>query len=434
VPGSSSRFRPGGARLALLVRLGGRGVTFLVAIWLARILGSEGYGIYAFATAVVAVLFAISGLGFGGVLLRQTALYRTIGRPDLISELVRKARRTVLALAAASSSVAAVGALLFVDPVFVATLLVALPAVLVLGSNLIWQGVLQGLGQIEESFVATYVVYPLAMVVGIGLLLVVSGGVSPEQAASLYLASFSIGALVIWRVGRSRLEPVLRQEASTTPIEEWQTPVLGPFTALAFITSIEGSLGIVLLGLFGLPDAVADLQVSVKLIEPVTMVFMVLSLSLAPRLASRFAEGRISEIQPRVTRNVKFSLIAALPVGLLLILGRDSVLRLFGSGFEEASVPLVIMVSAALFNVFTGMSGAALTMSRYWTPAIAAKSLGLVLNLALSLTLIPQLGATGAAIGFATGIVVANSVMAWRAWTLLHLDTTALALVFRRAG
>jgi O-antigen/teichoic acid export membrane protein len=426
VPGSSSRFRPGGARLALLVRLGGRGVTFLVAIWLARILGSEGYGIYAFATAVVAVLFAISGLGFGGVLLRQTALYRTIGRPDLISELVRKARRTVLALAAASSSVAAVGALLFVDPVFVATLLLALPAVLVLGSNLIWQGVLQGLGQIEESFVATYVVYPLAMVVGIGLLLVVSGGVSPEQAASLYLASFSIGALVIWRVGRSRLEPVLRQEASTTPIEEWQTPVLGPFTALAFITSIEGSLGIVLLGLFGLPDAVADL--------PVTMVFMVLSLSLAPRLASRFAEGRISEIQPRVTRNVKFSLIAALPVGLLLILGRDSVLRLFGSGFEEASVPLVIMVSAALFNVFTGMSGAALTMSRYWTPAIAAKSLGLVLNLALSLTLIPQLGATGAAIGFATGIVVANSVMAWRAWTLLHLDTTALALVFRRAG
>ena len=51
-----------------------------MAIWLARILGSEGYGIYAFATAVVAVLFAISGLGFGGVLLRQTALYRTIGR------------------------------------------------------------------------------------------------------------------------------------------------------------------------------------------------------------------------------------------------------------------------------------------------------------------------------------------------------------------
>ena len=84
--------------------------------------------------------------------------------------------------------------------------------------------------------------------------------------------------------------------------------------------------------------------------------------------------------------------------------------------------------------IVTGMSGAALTMSRYWTPAIAAKSLGLVLNLALSLTLIPQLGATGAAIGFATGIVVANSVMAWRAWTLLHLDTTALALVFRRAG
>ena len=314
------------------------------------------------------------------------------------------------------------------------TLLLVLPAVSVLGSNLIWEGVLQGLGHIEESFIATYVVYPLGMVAGIGLLLVTSGGVTPEQAAIIYLASFSVGALVMWWVGRSRLRPVLRQEPSDQPVEDWQAPALLPFTALAFMASIEGSLGIVLLGLFGLPDSVADLQVAVKLIEPITMVFVVVNLSLAPRIAARFAEGRITEIQPGVTRNIGFSLAAALPIGIILILGREPLLGLFGTGFEGASTPLVIMVGAAVFNVLTGISGAALTMSRYWSPAIVAKGIGLLLNTVLCLILIPELGAPGAAIAFASGILVSNSITAWRAWSLLRLDTTALSLFVRRSG
>ncbi len=416
-----------GAPTAFVIRLGGRGVTFLVAIWLARLLGAEGYGVYAFATSVVAVLFAISSLGFGGVLLRQTALYKSIGRPDLIVELIARARRTVLALAVASSLVTALAALLFLDPIFVATVLLILPAVPVLGANLIWQGILQGLGFIEDSFLSTYVIYPIGMVLGIGLLLLATGGVDPEQAAVVYVISFSVGILALWAIARKRIAPALREERSAEHHPDIEAPVLAPFTAITFAGTIEGSLGLVLLGLFGLPDSVADLQVAVKLVEPIAMVALVVNLSLAPRMAVAFANERLSTMQPAITRNVIVSAAAALPIAILLILGKDFLLGLFGSEFDEAALPLTIMVAATLFNVATGISASALTMAREWSPALVAKGLGLGLNLALCLILIPILGATGAALAFAAGILTSNTVMAIRAWNLLGLDTTVLA-------
>lgn len=416
-----------GAPSAFLIRLGGRGLTFLVAIWLARLLGAEGYGIYAFATSVVAVLFAISGLGFGGVLLRQTALYRSLGRPDLIVQLARRARRIVLALAVSSAVLTALAALFFLEPIFLATLLLILPAVPVLGSNLIWQGILQGLGFIEESFLSTYVVYPIGMVIGVGALLLLTGGIVPEQAAVVYVVSFSIGILVLWRVAKSKVSPILLEEPTGQDHSEIDAPVLGPFTALAFAGSLEGSLGLVLLGLFGLPDSVADLQVAVKLVEPIAMVALVVNLSLAPRIAAAFANGRLLAMQPAITRNAVISAAAALPIAALLVFGRDLFLGLFGSEFEEAAMPLLIMVVATLFNVITGISASALMMARQWSPALSSKGLGLALNLVLCLVLIPVLGATGAAIAFGVGVIVANTVMAIRAWTLLGLDTTILA-------
>ena len=131
---------------------------------------------------------------------------------------------------------------------------------------------------------------------------------------------------------------------------------------------------------------------------------------------------------------MRVSFIAAILIGAAIILAREPLLGLFGSGFEAAATPLVILVGAALFGVMTGAASPSLMMSKHWTPALVATGAGLLLNLVLCALLIPPLGATGAAIGFAVSILVSNSVMSVMAWKLLGLNTTVIPIRSAVAG
>ncbi|MEX1218795.1 MAG: polysaccharide biosynthesis C-terminal domain-containing protein [Solirubrobacterales bacterium] len=423
-----------GAPLALFIRVSGRGLTFIMAIVLARELGVEEFGVYAYATTWVVVLLGLSGLGYGSVLLRSTAIFKSIDRPDLLAETVSRARNTVVVLALALSVLAAIAAAIFVDPVFLTTLLLVLPVVAVRASSLIWSGVLQGLGHIEESFLPAFVIYPVLMLAGVGLLVGFNGSITSEEAVLLYSASFLVGAIVVWRVARARLAPVLAKDSSRREPEAWYSSGLAPFTALTLLASVEGGAGILLLGFFGLPDAIGELQVAIKLIEPMMMIYVVVNLVLAPKVAARFAQGQLLELQPTISRNVRVSFIAAIPLGVAVILAREPLLGLFGSGFETAATPLVILVGAALFSVMTGASGSALVMSKHWNSALIASGVGLALNLVICLLLVPSLGASGAAIGLAASVVVTSSIMAVMAWRLLGLNTTAIPFGSAVAG
>lgn len=409
----------------------GRGLTFVMAVILARELGVEGFGVYSYATTWVAVLLGLSGLGYGSVLLRSTAIFKSIDRPDLLDRTVKRARNTVVSLALALSILAALIAAIFVDPVFLTTLLLVLPVVVVRASSLIWSGVLQGLGHIEESFIPAFVVYPVFMLVGVGVLVGVTGSITSVEAVLLYSASFTVGAIIVWRVARARLKPVLARVSSEREPESWYSSGLGPFTALTLLASVEGGAGILLLGLFGLPDAVGELQVAIKLIEPITMIYVVVNLALAPKVAALFAQGKLLDLQPTIGRNVRISFIAAIPLGAAVILAREPLLGLFGAGFETAATPLIILVGSALFSVMTGASGAALVMSRHWMPALIASGVGLSINLVICLLLVPSLGASGAAMGLAASVFVTSSIMAVMAWRILGLNTTAIP--FERA-
>jgi len=423
-----------GAPLALLIRVTGRGLTLVMAVILARELGVEEFGVYSYATTWVAVLLGISGLGYGSVLLRSTAIFRSIERPDLLAEIVARALKTVVTLALLLSVLAAIGAAVFVDPVFLATLLLVLPVVAVRAFSLIWSGVLQGLGHIEESFLPTFVVYPVLMLLGVGLLVGIKGSITSEEAVLLYGASFLVGTILVWRIARARLNPVLAQDPSGEEPDKWHASGLAPFTALTLLASIQGGVGILLLGVFGLPDAIGELQVAIKLIEPMVMIYVVVNLVLAPRIAARFAQGDLLELQPDITRNIRVSFIAAIPIGVVIVLAREPLLGLFGTGFEAATTPLVILVGAALFGVLTGAASPSLMMSKHWTPALIATGAGLLLNLVLCVLLIPPLGASGAAIGLAASMLVSNSAMVVMAWKLLGLNTTAIPIRSPFAG
>ena len=180
-----------------------------------------------------------------------------------------------------------------------------------------------------------------------------------------------------------------------------------------------------MLGLLDLPDAVGVLSVALKLVEPMVLIFGVVSITLSARIAGLNARGEVERVEGEIARKVRISLLWATPIGLVLILFPDLVLGLFGGGFEEARTALYILVPAFLFSILAGIGPAALMMANHQRETIIAKAIGLALNLGICLALIPAHGASAAALALAVDIVATNLVAVILAWRLMGLNTTA---------
>ena len=76
------------------------GLSFIIAVLLARSLGTTGYGAYTYALAWVSLLEVIAVFGQKTVLVRNVAAYRVQSSWGLMAGLVGWAHRTVLGLAA----------------------------------------------------------------------------------------------------------------------------------------------------------------------------------------------------------------------------------------------------------------------------------------------------------------------------------------------
>lgn len=422
----SARRHLTGLKLAVAIRIFGRVLVFLLALVLARELGVEGFGVYSFATTWVTVLLVIAGLGYGGLLIRQTAVFVERDEPELLLGLIQTARRTIIPLSLLLVVLAAIAAALFFDPIFLVPLLIALPSVVIRTSALVWEGVLRGLDRVDESFIPTYVVYPVFMLAGIVVVVLVVGDLTAEVALAIYLAAFALGTLVSWFLARRRLDPVLGGTTTVAHPEEGRFALLLPFTVVTMIGSLSSGLGMIMLGLLDLPDAVGVLSVAIKLIEPMALMFGVVSLSLSARIAGMHARGDVESAEAMLGRNLRISLLWAVAIGLVLLLFPDFILGLFGEGFEEAKTSLYILVPGVIFGVAAGIGPAALMMTAHQREAVIAKAVGLSVNMAICLILIPEHGASAAALGFTADIVLTNLIAVVLAWRLLGLNTTVL--------
>ena len=67
-----TRLLRGGAG-SLAIKLGSVGLSFAVAVQLARVLGPDGYGVYALVFAIVTVLTVPTQLGVPQLVIRETA-------------------------------------------------------------------------------------------------------------------------------------------------------------------------------------------------------------------------------------------------------------------------------------------------------------------------------------------------------------------------
>jgi O-antigen/teichoic acid export membrane protein len=127
-----------------------------------------------------------------------------------------------------------------------------------------------------------------------------------------------------------------------------------------------------------------------------------------PILASLHAAGDLEHLR-RLNRTVaRWCFTAAWPCFCACVLFGSQILSLWGHGFAEAWIPLVLLAGAQLVNVATGTAGTVLIMGARQKVELGNSILALLLGLALDVLLIPRYGILGAAIGAGASMTAVN--------------------------
>ena len=109
----------------------------------------------------------------------------------------------------------------------------------------------------------------------------------------------------------------------------------------------------------------------------------------------------------------------------------EQIISLFGKGYENAYLPLGILVLGGLVNAFTGTVGHLLNMTGLQFVTLKILSLATASNLLLAVALVPTYGAIGAAWAAAAGVTLSNVMMVVTVWRRYGVDATVVGLAGR---
>ena len=170
--------------------------------------------------------------------------------------------------------------------------------------------------------------------------------------------------------------------------------------------------GVVLLGVLASPEDVATYAVAARVSIAVSILHSAVASVVSPRLAVAFNSADLSAFRAASVRTGLLISALALPILGLLFFFSPSVLEVFGSSYaENGSTVLRILVLGQIIAAVFGHSGTVLLMAGEFRVASINSVFSGVLQLSMTLALVPAFGVLGAAVStsltFALGHIAA---------------------------
>lgn len=414
-----------GASATAILQGASSAISFLVAVLLARLLGSTGYGAYAFALAWVSVLTIPAGLGLYRFVVQGVAIYETNERWDLLKGLLLRANTLVLTVSSVIATLGCAVALTTLAPslrwVFaIGMLLIPINALVILR-----QGAMQALGRIITAQIPEYLIRPIILLGGVGFLAFAGRQYLTPIAAMVVNVSAVTVAFVVGLISLRRALP--SQVHDATPryhTREWVTAAL-PMMLIAGIWQLNGYVSTIIVGSLGGPQEAGIYSAVEKGGEIIVLLLLAANMPFAPAIARMRAKGDLSGLEHAAERIAQATLIAAIPIAAFFVIVPGAYLSIFGSSFVSGSTALRILALAQLFNAAAGPVGSVLIMTGHQRAASWGVGAGLLTTVIVSIALVPLLGVTGAAIGDAASFIVWNATLIVMCRRLVVVNATA---------
>jgi O-antigen/teichoic acid export membrane protein len=392
--------------LLLISNLGGAALSFALAALLGRGLGAAAFGIYAVALAWVYPLSLAVEFGIGTLITRDLAAE---GSPQTEAALMRGAAILRLAIGLPAMLLLIAGApLLSADRLVVAGIQISAPLAIIVPFVSVFSAIFRARGVMWPIPALNIGMLAVQVVLTVAILLA-GGGVREALAVNLLTSAGQLA--VAWWIYRRRFyrpAPVQKTALHRMLRRAW------PFALAGLLAAVQLRLGIILLEQLSTTADAGYFSAGQRFVEAARLLPMAFYGALLPALAALAAQPAELErtFQRALMALAAFGALAAIGFGLL---AEPLLILIYGAAFAPGAAALALLGVALAMNVVRG------GRTLYWYAlgredyVNRVNAVVCVIQLGISLWLIPLSGAAGAA--WAQLVAeVAGLLLLWRVW------------------
>jgi O-antigen/teichoic acid export membrane protein len=402
----------------------GRLLNYATQASLALLFGPAQLGFYVLGMTLVQIANILSQVGLDNGVVRFVARYRNEGDQRRIRGTVLLALGTGLLLSTALSVALFFGAETLAWAVFgkpfmgsiIRVFSLALPPLTVMSVAL---SATQGFGTVKYQTWVRDVARPLSNLVLVFAFYLL--GVEVLGAVAAYAISMAAGAvlalLYLRRVFPNLTDPAVRPEYERRALLSTSVPTM----AASATQNIVGWLALLVLGAFEAASEVGVYSVAYRTAALSALVLIAFGSIFSPMVASLHNEGRSGDLAHLYRDVSRWTFTGGLAFFLLSALLARDVVALFGPGFEDGWIVLVVVAAAGLFGSSVGPTARILAMTGHAKAVLLATVASVLTAAALNALLVPAFGMLGAAVATASGLAVANTTTAFFVFRRLSL-------------
>jgi O-antigen/teichoic acid export membrane protein len=382
----------------------GIGLGLVSQVVLAKVLSLEGYGLYTYVITILGVVMLATRHGWDILMIRNVAAFREKQEWALLRGILRRGFQLSLGATAAAAAVQALIGLGLQSP-FGWALVIGAPVLVVWTALSVAGGLLNGLGRVVLGHGLQTLLAPGAFLAAVlGAAYLKDAPLEGSEALVLYGGAFFLALLIAIVASRRRLgELGVKAQAPRYETRAWLKVALPLAVAVAADLLLRRTDVLCVGGLLGTTQAGIYRVAVLGSVVAITVV-VAAEVALSPLCSRSYTSGQVDSLRRlvRLTSLLSFVTTALGGVGLWLV--GEPLLRWLRPEFVAAFPPLLILLWGAALGQLFGPTRSLAMMASEQRAAAWSAGIGVAINVALNLALIPRYDLLGAA--YATAITL----------------------------
>ena len=363
-------------------------ISLIVVIYLARYLGTVGFGKYSFVFAYLAFFDILCDLGFSTILVREAARNK-INMPKLLGNGL--IIRLILTIFAVVLAVVIITLLHYpadtTDYVYIAAF-----TLLFLSFSSFYSIIFQVNLRMEYNIFARLIFRIISAVL---IFWVIFSHGTLMQIIIVLVFSEGIKTLITYLFSRKFARPTFEIDFDTW---KYLFKESLPIALSSVIFMIYFRIDVIMLSLMVGDSAVGIYSAALKLSEPLTIIPIALMMSIFPLMSNYFETSR-NKLVKSYHLSLKYLLIITVPIAIgTTLIADEIILLIYDSPFADSATVLQILIWALVLNSMNFVLSNVLNSINQQKLNTVSVALCAIINITLNFILIPILNYNGAAI------------------------------------
>jgi len=380
----------------LVIQSFGALLSYVAQISLARWMGPSSYGLYTYAIGWAMSLSIVACLGMHHNVLRYVPQYLAKGEWPQLKAIIQLSVCLLLASASSLGLLAGMVVWLFASPTTKQSLLIGMFIVVAAAIARVQRDNLRALGRVNASVVVDLVVRPVFLLSAAFLVVQAVRPLSVSLAVACNALAFILASVILSILVRSATPAIARRVSAARKNREWLQSAISMAAGSALVAA-GGEIDLLLSGYILGAQTIGPYQAARRTALFVTFVLLAVNTAGAPVISAFHAQRKQEALQRTLTELVHISFWPSLlSSGVICLLGK-MILGLFGAKFIFAYDALIILVVGELISTGHGSVGTVLQVTGFQRLNNYILGFAMLLQLTLSLILIPVWRTKGAA-------------------------------------